>query len=400
MAKKEKYKWILGGLVIWLVLNICNFSYADDQNSNYLDQDQLIQEQLREIDLEQLNQFINELDDEMMDYFPQLSLQNMIEDIRKGELDISLTTILKGIGKVFLKELVANGALIGKLVVLTVICAILHTLLAAFDQGSTAKLAYTIAYLVLVVLAISSFTVAMNVGREAIERMTTFMQILLPVLLTLLTAMGGLASAALLHPVLILAISLLGTVITTVVLPLIYLSAVLTIVNQISSRLQVSRLIGLFKQVTLGIMGACITIFVGVISIQGVAGAVADGVTIRTAKFMTGAFVPIVGKMFSDVMEAVIGTSILLKNAVGIMGVLIIFTLTIIPSIKIMAIALIYRLAAAIVQPIDESGVGECLQSLAGSLILTFAAVSAVGVMFFMAVTIIVSAGNLTVMLR
>jgi len=365
-----------------------------------LNEEQLINEQLNQLNLDELNEFIRQIDEEMMSYFPELSLRNIIENIRNGELDLSLAGILQGMVRMLFKEVIANGELLAKLVILTVVCAILHTLLAAFDQGTTAKLAYAIAYLVLVVLAVGSFIVAMNIGKEAIERMVTFMQVLLPILLTLLTAMGGITTAALLHPVMILSLSLLGTVITSIVLPLIYLSAILAIVNQISSRLQVSRLISLFKQISLGILGACLTVFVGVISIQGVAGAVADGVAIRTAKFMTGAFIPIVGRMFSDVMEAVIGTAILLKNAMGIVGVLIIFSLTVIPAIKIVVIALIYRVAAALIQPIDESGVGECLESMSGSLIMTFAAVAAVGIMFFMAVTIIVSAGNLTVMLR
>ena len=391
---KKKTKLIF--VVALLLLSISGLAWAD----NTFNQDELLEEQINQLNLDELNQFIRELDDEISKYIPQLSLRNIVDDMRNGELDLNVSTILSGIFKMLFQEVIANGALMAKLVILTVICAILHTLLTAFDQGSTAKLAYALAYLVLVILAIGSFTIAMDVGRTAIERMVQFMQILLPILLTLLTAMGGIATAALLHPVLILSLSLLGTVITTVVLPLIYLSAVLGIVNQISSRIQVGRLISLFKQVSMGIMGICITVFVGVISIQGVAGAIADGVTIRTAKYMSGAFIPIVGKMLSDVLEAVIGTSILLKNAVGIIGVLIILSLTIIPSIKIIAIALIYRLAAAIIQPIDDSGVGECLNSLSGSLIMTFAAVSAVGVMFFMAVTIIVSAGNLTVMLR
>ncbi len=391
---KKKTKLIF--VVALLLLSISGLAWAD----NTFNQDELLEEQINQLNLDELNQFIRELDDEISKYIPQLSLRNIVDDMRNGELDLNVSTILSGIFKMLFQEVIANGALMAKLVILTVICAILHTLLTAFDQGSTAKLAYALAYLVLVILAIGSFTIAMDVGRTAIERMVQFMQILLPILLTLLTAMGGIATAALLHPVLILSLSLLGTVITTVVLPLIYLSAVLGIVNQISSRIQVGRLISLFKQVSMGIMGICITVFVGVISIQGVAGAIADGVTIRTAKYMSGAFIPIVGKMLSDVLEAVIGTSILLKNAVGIIGVLIILSLTVIPSIKIIAIALIYRLAAAIIQPIDDSGVGECLNSLSGSLIMTFAAVSAVGVMFFMAVTIIVSAGNLTVMLR
>ncbi|MGF7185825.1 stage III sporulation protein AE [Desulfitispora alkaliphila] len=384
-------------MMVFLGLGLCAPTVVAMEE---FDPEEQFNRQVESLQLDELDQFLREIDQDLGEYLPEMSLSNLLEQLRAGELDLHPVAVLKGIMNMLFAEVVANITLLGKLIVLTVICAILYNLLTAFEQGSTGKVAHAIAFLVLVSLAIGSFTLAMDTGREAVERMVTFMQILLPVLLTLLTAMGGIATAAILHPVMMLALSLLGTVITKVVFPLIYLSAVLSIVDKISGKFQVSRLASLFKQASTVIMGGCLTIFVAVISIQGVAGAVADGVTIRTAKYVTGAFVPIVGKMLSDVLEAIIGTSLLLKNAVGIVGVLIIFGLTLIPVIKIIAVVIIYKIAAALIQPIDNSGVGDCLQAMAGSLLMAFAAVTAVGVMFFMAVTIIISAGNFTVMIR
>ena len=56
-------------------------------------------------------------------------------------------------------------------------------------------------------------------------------------------------------------------------------------------------------------MGGLLTIFLGIISIQGATAAVTDGVTIRTAKYLTGNFVPVVGRMFSDAADMVVGAS-------------------------------------------------------------------------------------------
>lgn len=150
----------------------------------------------------------------------------------------------------------------------------------------------------------------------------------------------------------------------------------------------------------MGIMGLLSTIFLGVMAIQGVAGAVGDSVTFRTAKFATDTFIPVVGGVFSDALEAVIRSSLLMKNAVGIAGVLIIVMILVIPLVKIITIAFIYKLAGAVIQPVGEEKISDCLNGLGNGLITVFAAVATVGLLFFFALAIVVGLGNITVMLH
>jgi stage III sporulation protein AE len=147
-------------------------------------------------------------------------------------------------------------------------------------------------------------------------------------------------------------------------------------------------------------LGVVVTVFLGVISVQGGTGAVTDGVTLRTAKFITGNFVPVVGRMFSDASDTVIGASLLVKNAVGLAGVVMIVFLCAFPALKILTLALIYQVAGAVMQPLGANPIVNCLQTIGKSLIYIFAALAAVGLMFFLAITIIITAANLTVMMR
>jgi stage III sporulation protein AE len=94
------------------------------------------------------------------------------------------------------------------------------------------------------------------------------------------------------------------------------------------------------------------------------------------------------------------GGSLLLKNAIGLTGVLVLGAIVIFPVLKILAIAVIYRLAAAMLQPIGNNLIADTLEDMAGSLFLAFAAVASVAIMFFLTVVIIVGAANFTVMLR
>jgi len=360
----------------------------------------IINGQVEKLDLKEVRSFLDQLDNDTGEYLPSLSFSNLLQNIRQGKLPLNLKDILAGLTRFFFNEVLKNSSLLGKLVILAVVCAVLQNLQTGFGEGGSGQLAHGVCYLVLLTIAAASFTAAIGIGRETIDRMVTFMQVMLPVLLTLLTAVGGFTSAALFHPVLVVAVSVMGTVIKNIVFPLIFFGAILGVVSHVSERFKVTRLASLFKDIGVGVLGVSLTVMIGIITIQGVAGSVADGVALRTAKFMTGAFVPVVGGMLSDAVEAVVGCSLLLKNTLGMLGALAIFVICIFPVLKLVAMMLIYRIAAALIQPIGDPGLAESLQTIAGYLTLVFAAVASAGVMLFLMTTAIVGAGNLTVMLR
>ncbi len=104
--------------------------------------------------------------------------------------------------------------------------------------------------------------------------------------------------------------------------------------------------------------------------------------------------------MLADAVDTIAGCSLFIKNAMGIVGVLAIFFLCALPVVKILSAAVMYRLAAALLQPLGAKELGESLHLMGNCLFLVFAAVAAVGLMFFIALTIIVGLGNFTVMLR
>ena len=108
-------------------------------------------------------------------------------------------------------------------------------------------------------------------------------------------------------------ISILATVIESTIFPLIYIAAILAIVSQLSSGVSISRLAGLIQEGSVVLLGLAISIFIGVIVVQGVAASVSDGVSLRTVKFLAGTFVPLVGKMLADTIDAVASCSLLLK---------------------------------------------------------------------------------------
>lgn len=351
---------------------------------------------LARLELGELEAFTREVGEEVRPYLPEMSLRQILANLQAGKPVLDPLSLPAALGRIFWGEVLANAKVMGQLLILAVLAAVLYNLQAAFERRTVGELAHLVVLLALVVLAVGSFSVAMQTAREAVDRMSSFMQALLPVLLTLMTAMGGLASAAVLHPLVLGSLALGGTLVKDVVLPLLYFAAVLNIVGRLSERFPISRLADLFKTLSGVGLGLFVTLAVGILAVHGVAAGAADSLTLRTAKFASTAFVPVIGKTLTDAVEAVAGASLLVKNAVGLLGLLVLMGIALFPAVKIAVLALIYHLTAALVQPFGDARISDTLQAMGGTLGLAFAAVVAVALFFFLALAVVVGVGSLT----
>ena len=171
-------------------------------------------------------------------------------------------------------------------------------------------------------------------------------------------------------------------------------------VNYFSDKYRVSNLASIFKQMSVVTLCLTLVLFIGFITIQGVAGGVADGLALRTAKFATTTFVPVVGKMFADTIELVAGASLLMKNAIGIFGVITILVLCALPLVKLISLSFVIKIAGALVQPMGDEKMAKCLDGIGNNLWLVFGALATVVLMLFLAITMIVGAGSMALMLR
>ncbi|MBL3646556.1 stage III sporulation protein AE [Bacillus vallismortis] len=361
--------------------------------------EQLAERTAASLETDKIGEFWNDIMTEYGGLLPESQKGSLIEFIN-GDKSFSPQEWLKALFSYLFHEVLANGKLLGTLILLTIFCVILQLLQNAFQKSTVSKVAYSIVYMVLIILALNSFHVAINYATEAIQTMTSFILALIPLLLALLASSGGAVSAAFFHPVILFLMNTSGLLIQNIVMPLIFLSAILSIVSTMTEQYKVTQLANLLRNIAIGALAVFLTIFLGVISVQGASAAVTDGITLRTAKFITGNFIPVLGRMFTDATDTVISASLLLKNTVGILGVAILICIAAFPAIKVLSLAFIYKLAAAILQPLGGGPVITCLDVISKSVIYIFAALAIVSLMFFLSLTVIITAGNLTMMMK
>lgn len=372
---------------------------TQSSSQSVLNPEQMMEEQLEALDIDEMKVFWEKITTEYGGFLPE-SQKGSLYDFIKGDKQFSLKEWTNGIIKFIFHEFVVNGKLLGTLILLTVFSMFLQTLQNSFEKSTVSKVAYAIVFMVLIIIALNSFHVAIQYTNDTITTMISFILALIPLLLALIASSGGLVSAAFFHPVILFLMNSSGMFIQYVVLPLLFLGAVLSIVSILSEHHKVTQLGNLLRNWSIGLLGIFLTVFLGVLSVQGASAAVTDGITIRTAKFITGNFIPVIGRMFTDATDTVISASLLLKNTVGIAGVAILLLIVAFPAIKILMIAFIYKFAAAVLQPLGGGPVIACLEIISKSIVFVFAALAIVSMMFFLSLTVVIAAGNLTMMVR
>lgn len=348
---------------------------------------------------EEINNFISAVNRELNEDIPLLT-SSTIKDIASQGVSFNWNNLWHSLVNKLFKECATNLHLLGKLLFLAVLCVMLQNLQNSFNQSGISLLAYSLCYIFLAVIALTAFYNALMLARETVGYMVGFMEALLPLMITLLTGVGAITSAALFTPLMLFVVGSVSIVVKDVVLPLLLLTASLEFVNYLTDKYHLNNLAGIIKQAAMIVLGFTLVVFVGVITIQGVAGSVADGITLRTAKYATATFVPVVGKMFADTVEVVMGASLLLKNAIGIFGVMAVLFICLFPLIKLFSLIVIIKIAGALIQPMGDEKMAKCLDVMGNNLLLVFACVLTVALMFFLVITMIIGAGSIAMMLR
>jgi stage III sporulation protein AE len=323
-----------------------------------------------------------------------IDLRQVFTDVISGRSKLDGPYLLSLVARYLFSELRLNTKLLGSLIVLAVISALLQNLQVGFNSDAVARVAYATCHLVLITLALSSFGVALKVSQKACSDLLSLMRPLLPALIALVASSGAPVTAGLLSPITISTVHVVATMASEVVLPVIVLAAVLEIVNHTWDAFDLSGVTGLIRLVANTVLGLSLALFLGMMAVQKAAGAVSDGAAIRTAKFLSTTFIPVVGRMFSDAAEMVFSSSNVLKGAVSAAGALVVFFLIVFPLAKIASLVFVYRLVAALVQPLGAKRMSSCLNGIGSSLIMMCVALGVVAMMVWVSLAVIAGASR------
>lgn len=344
-------------------------------------------------DVENLYQYIEEMKTQYQ-VLNEMDFKSMVSSyINKGG-GFSFKNLSKGILVYINKEIVGSYKDLSILIVICILFSLLSLIENSFDNQNVSSIAYYLCYLVVVIFLFKSFISCSSLAVDTIKKSSDFMTALIPVMLALLAGVGSFSQAALLDPLIIGGINIFTLVILRFIIPLTMISFSMEFVNGISKEFSIENLNKLIKQIIIWTMVGIMTIFIGILTIKGLSSKTLDLVTAKTFKFAIDSFIPIVGGCLSDAVTAVASYTMVLKGAIGLIGFIVVIVVTVFPIIKLIIIALMFKLTAALVEPISDGKIVDLISKTSDSLIILLASLISVTVMFFILIAIVSATGR------
>lgn len=378
--------------IIIATIIICIFSTSISMAST---EEELIDSQM---DSFNISNFIAEANKYSNEVLKDMDIKDLLDDAIKGKLDtnelIKISVPLLG------TEIKDALKVMGNILIIVLIHSILKSVSDNLNNKSVAQITYYVQYILIATVIMSNFSSIITLTKEAVANMISFIQLLFPLLMTLMLASGSVVSVNLVQPIILFIINLISNIFQTIIIPIILVSTALSIISRISDRIQINKLSKFLKSSSIWIIGILLTIFVGVLSIEGTLGSSVDGITAKTAKAAISSFIPVVGKVLGDAVDTVIGCSAILKNAIGIVGVIVVITICIVPILKLAIITVIYHLTSALCEPIADDKIVGLIAQMADTFKILLAILCSISVMLIIGITLVINISNTGLMYR
>ena len=308
---------------ILIILILTPFSYSSNKEK--------IEEQK---DTFEINSFISNSKKYIEeDFLTENDINNLFDTAVKGQVDNK--TLLSKFVKIFGKELKNTIGTLSIILVIIVIHSILKSISESLENDSIAKIIYYVQYILIVTIVMTNFTEIISMIKESAANMVGFINVLIPLLTSLMVFTGSITTTSVLQPTILFAVNFIGNFIENILIPIVLAIASFSIISKISDKVQVDKLAKFMKSGVIWVLGIILTIFVATVSLEGTLSSSVDGITAKTTKAVVSSAIPIVGKILGDAVDSVLGCGIILKNAVGIVGVVIILGICIIPVLKL-----------------------------------------------------------------
>ena len=343
---------------------------------SYANNEETLKEQQEELGIQD---FIKNSKQYAGDFLEDLEIQDIFESAIQGKIDNS--SILKKIVNLLGSEVVKSLKAIGSILIIIVIHAVLKSISESLENDGIAKLIYYTQYILIITIIMTNFSDIVKMVQDTTTNLVAFMNMLVPILITLMMYTGSMVTSGVIEPIILFMINFIGNMIQNIIIPLVLIFTSLVIISKLSDKIQIDNLSKFLKSGIVWVLGIVLTIFVGVVSLEGTMSSSIDGITAKTTKAIVSSAIPVVGKILSDSVDTVLGCGIVLKNAVGLVGVIIVIGICIVPIIKLATMTIAYKLLTSVTEPIADKKITNLLEQIGDIFKIFLAILSAISFM-------------------
>ena len=280
-----------------LILN-CNKTYATNEN--------IIENQSKELNIDN---FIEETENITN---TNIDLKTIFDNSIKGE---------------------SSKNIIISVLLLIIIHGILKNISENLGNKQTGKIGYFIQIILLITVLMKIYSSILNIVKETIQTISSFVYILIPVFISLTITTGNITTATSIQSIILLATNIITNFINNLLIPIVIIATVIGIISNISDEVHMNKISKYMKSTVTWLLCIFLTIFTCILSMENNLTQGVDQLASKTTKTAVSTFVPVVGKILGDTVESVLGCSNIIKNAVGFVGIIAIILIALTPLI-------------------------------------------------------------------
>ena len=322
------------------------------------------------------------------------TLENIMEATLNGESIFNNQQLIDGLKSLLLYEIRAALVLGVEILIICIIIGLLRNLSSSFGKKTMSDISLLVCTMIIIGISLNSFRLAYELAIDSVTTMVSTMEILTPVLLGILISTGSIASGTIMSPVVIGAVTGTGIILKRIILPAMFAATVLALVNCLTEKDYVNKLSKLLRNAALAVTGLILAVLSGIISVQGLITDASDGLLINTAKYSLSTFIPIVGGFTADTAELFVRCMSTIKSIVGVFGIVTLVLVILAPLIKLLVIALIYKVTAAAAEPICDSKISDGLNDMGSCIVSLGAVLFFAALLFIIFITVIIGMGG------
>lgn len=344
-----------------------------------------------------LDQFdFREIDASLAELFPEdkLDFRETLMGILSGDVEMSAQLLNRLVADQFFYALRSCRENLGHILLIALIAAIFSNFSSVFQNRQISEVSFYILYILLIALCLNSFQAVTDWVSQGIEDLTSFMGVFCPVYFLAVAAAKGSVTAVAFYNLVLFLIYLVQLLIVGFLLPVIHIYFMVRVLNFLSKEEYLSKFAGLLN---LGVSWALKTLLACVVGLNVIQGLISPAIdSIKQSAITRGAeAIPGIGDAIGGVTEVVLGTAVLIKNGIGMTGAVICVALCVVPLVQIGCIVLLYKLAAALIQPVSDKRIVGCIESVGDGCRLLMRVVFTAGLLFLLTIVVVAALTDL-----
>lgn len=336
---------------------------------------------------------IDKLYDDEYKIFGNTSFKEKVNDLINGTYFDNYNNVFSAVISLVFDGLASLLPIFLTIIAIAVLSSILNNL-KSDSKNNVSQIVNFVCFAVIITILSVNFKNVIQQTSDCLSLMKSQMDAIFPIILTLISAIGGTVSVSIFKPVVAILSNWISSLFSGLLLPIFIISFLFTVIGSLSPNVKLNKFNSFLSSTFKWIVGFVFTMFSSFLAIQGISAGKYDGISIKASKFAIKSYIPIIGGYLSEGLDFIMLGSILIKNAIGVAGLIILFVTILSPLIQILLLKLGLQLVAGIVEPTNNKEISDLISSCSKVLLFPIVLILGVAFMYIISISLLMCTAN------